>query len=282
MSNVLVVTGLSGAGRSEFAKDLEDLGWFVIDRVPADLISKLADLAGAPETPWERVAFTLRFDSYEGETLTALEDLRSKQEDLQVVFLDCSTETLLQRYEDTRRPHPFGDERGLEEAISSERSALEPVRSEANIIIDTSDLNVHDLRRKVEGLFGEVHDRPMRVLLTSFGFKHGTPRDASMVFDCRFLPNPHWEETLRPLTGLDHPVREYVENQSMTEPFLKQLKDMLDLLLPVYAAGGHTFFSLAFGCTGGRHRSVAITEIIREHLIESGFDPLITHRDIKQ
>ena len=110
MSNVLVVTGLSGAGRSEFAKDLEDLGWFVIDRVPADLISKLADLAGAPETPWERVAFTLRFDSYEGETLTALEDLRSKQEDLRVVFLDCSTETLLQRYEDTRRPHPFGEE----------------------------------------------------------------------------------------------------------------------------------------------------------------------------
>jgi len=239
-------------------------------------------LAGAPETPWERVAFTLRFDSYEGETLTALEDLRSKQENLQLVFLDCSTETLLHRYESTRRPHPFGGERGLEEAISSERTALEPVRSEANIVIDTSDLNVHELREKVEGIFGEVHDRPMRVSLTSFGFKYGAPRDASMVFDCRFLPNPHWEESLRPLSGLDDAVREHVEGQPMAEPFLKQLKEMLDLLLPVFAAGGHSFFSLAFGCTGGQHRSVAITEMVREHLIESGFDPLITHRDIKQ
>ena len=282
MSKVLVVTGLSGAGRSEFAKDLEDLGWFVIDRVPAELISKLADLAGAPETPWERMAFTLRFDSYEGETLQALEDLRSKQEQLQVVFLDCSTEVLLQRYENTRRPHPFGSERGLEDAIIAERDALEPVRTEANFVIDTSDLNVHELRKKVEGLFGEINDRPMRVSITSFGFKHGAPRDASMVFDCRFLPNPHWEESLRPLTGLDNEVRDYVKKQPTTEPFLKQLQEMLDLLLPIYTAGGHSFFSLAFGCTGGKHRSVAVAEMVREYLVGLGFDPLITHRDITQ
>ena len=282
MSNVLVVTGLSGGGRSEFAKDLDDLGWYVMDRVPADLLVKMADLAGAPGTPWERVAFTLRPDSQQGETLQAIEELRSTVNGLQVVFLDCSTEVLVRRYENTRRPHPFGVDSGLEGAIEAERSSLEPVRSISDLVIDTSELNVHQLREKVDDLYGQAHDRPMRIAVTSFGFKHGAPRDADMVLDCRFLPNPHWEEDLRNLSGLDAPVQNFVKGQDLTEPFLTHLYGMLAVLLPAYVAEGRSFLSLAFGCTGGHHRSVAITETVVGHLRDQGFDPLVTHRDINR
>ncbi len=282
MSNVLVVTGLSGGGRSEFAKDLDDLGWYVMDRVPADLLVKMADLAGAPGTPWERVAFTLRPDSQQGETLQAIEELRSTVNGLQVVFLDCSTEVLVHRYENTRRPHPFGVDSGLEGAIEAERSSLEPVRSISDLVIDTSELNVHQLREKVDALYGQAHDHPMRIAVTSFGFKHGAPRDADMVLDCRFLPNPHWEEDLRNLSGLDAPVQNFVEGQDLTEPILMHLYGMLAVLLPAYVAEGRSFLSLAFGCTGGHHRSVAIAETVVSHLRKQSFDPLVTHRDINR
>ena len=282
MSNVLVVTGLSGGGRSEFAKDLDDLGWYVMDRVPAALLVKMADLAGAPGTPWERVAFTLRPDGQQGETLQAIEELRHTVNGLQVVFLDCSTEVLVNRYENPRRPHPFGIDSGLEGAIDAERNSLEPVRSISDLVIDTSELNVHQLREKVDGLYGQAHDRPMRIAVTSFGFKHGAPRDADMVLDCRFLPNPHWEEDLRNLSGLDAPVQNFVVSQELTEPFLNHLYGMLGVLLPAYIAEGRSFLSLAFGCTGGHHRSVAITETVVGHLRDQGFDPLVTHRDINR
>ena len=279
MSDLLVITGLSGAGRSEFAKDLEDLGWFVIDRLPPDIATKVADLAVGPTAPWDRVAFALRADVTGGETLRAVSELRDSGERLRVVFLDCSTETLVRRYESSRRPHP-SPAAGLEEAIEDERALMEPVRTAADLVLDTSDLNVHELRDRVARLYGESDDRPMRTTITSFGYKHGLPRDADLILDCRFLPNPHWIPELRPLTGLDGPVREHVLSHEVTQEFLDQMGDLLGMLMPAYVAEGKSYLSIALGCTGGRHRSVAVAETVAEMLRGREFDPVVTHRDI--
>lgn len=275
----MVITGLSGAGRSEFAKDLEDLGWFVIDRLPPDIATKVADLAVGPTAPWDRVAFALRADVTGGETLRAVSELRDSGERLRVVFLDCSTETLVRRYESSRRPHP-SPAAGLEEAIEDERTLMEPVRAAADLVLDTSDLNVHELRDQVARLYGESDDRPMRTTITSFGYKHGLPRDADLILDCRFLPNPHWIPELRPLTGLDGPVREHVLSHEVTQEFLDQMGDLLGMLMPAYVAEGKSYLSIALGCTGGRHRSVAVAETVAEMLRGREFDPVVTHRDI--
>ena len=275
-----MLTGLSGAGRSAFASDLEDLGWFVIDRLPPDLMAKVADLARGPESPLDRVAFALRSDTVDGETLAGIAELRSLVEGLRVVFLDCSTEVLVQRYESSRRPHPLGGGAGLVDTIDAERALMESVRSEADLVIDTSDLNVHELRDKVTELYGQADDRPMRLAVTSFGFKHGAPRDADLVLDCRFLPNPHWVDELRPLSGLDVPVREHVLDSDLAQGFLSRLEDLLDLLLPAFVGEGRSYLTLAFGCTGGRHRSVTIAEAVAGYLREKGQDPLVTHRDV--
>jgi len=281
MSDLLVITGLSGAGRSEFAKDLEDLGWFVIDRLPPDIATKVADLAVGPTAPWDRVAFALRADVTGGETLRAVSELRDSGERLRVVFLDCSTETLVRRYESSRRPHP-SPAAGLEEAIEGERALMEPVRAAADLVLDTSDLNVHELRDRVARLYGESDDRPMRTTITSFGYKHGLPRDADLILDCRFLPNPHWIPELRPLTGLDGPVREHVLSHEVTQEFLDQMGDLLGMLMPAYVAEGKSYLSIALGCTGGRHRSVAVAETVAEMLRGREFDPVVTHRDIER
>lgn len=280
MSDLLVITGLSGAGRSEFAKDLEDLGWFVIDRLPPDIAAKVADLAVGPASPWDRVAFALPADVVGGENLQALSELRTVGERLRVVFLDCSTETLVRRYESSRRPHPSQADVGLADAIKAERLLMEPVKAVADLVLDTSDLSVHDLRDRVAGLYGEADDRPMRTTITSFGYKHGLPRDADLVFDCRFLPNPHWIPDLRPLTGTDGPVREHVLGHEVNQEFLDQLEDLLAMLLPAYVSEGKSYLSVALGCTGGRHRSVVVAETVAEMLRGRGFDPVVAHRDI--
>ena len=280
MSDLLVITGLSGAGRSEVAKDLEDLGWFVIDRLPPDIATKVADLAVGPAAPWERGGFALRADVIGGETLHTVSELREIAERLRVVFLDCSTETLVRRYESSRRPHPSPSEVGLVEAIEAERTLMEPVRAAADLVLDTSDLNVHELRDRVARLYGESDDRPMRTTITSFGYKHGLPRDADLVLDCRFLPNPHWIPELRPLTGLDGPVREHVLGHEVTQEFLDQTGDLLGMLMPAYVAEGKSYLSIALGCTGGRHRSVAVAETVAEMLRGRDFDPVVVHRDV--
>ena len=218
-----MLTGLSGAGRTAFASDLEDLGWFVIDRLPPDLMVKVADLARGPESPLDRVAFALRSDTVDGETLSGIAEMRSVVEGLRIVFLDCSTEVLVQRYEGSRRPHPLGGDAGLADTIDAERTLMDPVRAEADLVIDTSDLNVHELHDKVADLYGQADDRPMRLAVTSFGYKHGAPRDADLVMDCRFLPNPHWVDELRPLSGLDAPVREHVLGSDLAQGFLGRL-----------------------------------------------------------
>jgi len=280
VGDLLLITGLSGAGRSEFSKDLEDLGWFVIDRLPPDISAKVAALAMGDGGAWDRVAFVLRADTVGGETLGAVAELRSIGDRLRVVFLNCSTEALVRRYESSRRPHPFPEDRGLEEAIRAERELMEPVRAAADLVLDTSDMNVHELRDRVAALYGEADDRPMRTTVTSFGYKHGLPRDADLVFDCRFLPNPHWIPELRPLSGLDGPVREHVLGHPVTQEFLDQLEDLLSMLLPAYVTEGKSYLSVALGCTGGRHRSVAVAETVAEMLRGRGFDPAVSHRDV--
>ena len=283
MNEFLVITGLSGGGRSQVADTLEDLGWFVIDNIPTELISKVAELAQAPGSTISRVALVVSAKGYTDEIPPLLADLRKQGERVQVLFLDASKDALVRRYEQTRRVHPFDRENSLGEAIEAERAALDTVRTEADIVIDTSDLNVHQLRDRVIELFGdESSSRGMRTGVMSFGFKHGLPNEVDLVLDCRFLPNPHWVEDLRPQTGLDAPVRDYVMNQPATGAFLERLEQLLALLMPSYVKEGKAYLTIAFGCTGGRHRSVAIAEHIGAYLERTGFDPVVTHRDVEK
>ncbi len=282
MSEFLVITGNSGAGRSHAANVLEDLGWFVIDNLPPALISKVGELADAPGSSISNVALAVPAGANVDELLNAISELRGGGSRVRILFLRASTERLVQRYESTRRPHPFGD-MGLAEAIDGERIELEAVRAEADVSIDTSDLNVHELRRRLVELFGT--ESPSGAMLTkvlSFGFKHGVPLDVDIMFDVRFLSNPHWVDELRPMTGVDQPVRDYVMAQSLTATFLERLERLLALVIPAYVTEGKSYLTIAFGCTGGQHRSVAIGEEVAEMLGRLGLEPNIQHRDIER
>ena len=252
----------------------------MIDRLPPDIMIKVADLANGPESRWDRVAFVVRADTTEGETLRSVDSLRRIVDRLRLVFLDCSTEALVRRYKDSRRPHPHPGARGIAEGIEAERVLMAPLRSEADLVVDTSELNVHGLRDLVAQLYGEAGDRPLRTSVTSFGFKHGVPRDADVVFDCRFLPNPYWVEGLRSLSGLDPEVRDYVLGQDLATGFLDRIDELLGMLLPGYEVEGKSYLSLGLGCTGGRHRSVAMVEALAERLRTRGLDPAVIHRDL--
>jgi UPF0042 nucleotide-binding protein len=282
MSDFVVITGLSGGGRSEAANILEDLGWFVIDNLPPMLISKVAELAQAPGSTIAKVVLVLGTGPQHAEVMPALAELRSNGSRVRIVYLEAATEVLVRRYESTRRRHPLArPELTLAEAIEDERAIVAPVRAEADVVIDTTDLNVHQLRARMLDLFSvDVPESRMQTTLMSFGYKHGLPLDTDLVIDCRFLPNPHWVDELRPLTGLDEPVRDYVLGQPITAEFLSDLRRLLTLLLPAYVAEGKSYLTIAFGCTGGRHRSVAISEEIAAGLRAGGFDLRVTHRDV--
>ena len=281
MSEFVIISGLSGAGRSQAADDLEDLGWFVIDNLPAELIPKFVELVRAPGSAIPRVALVVGAGAYDAELLPALDALRASSSRVRQLYLEASTDVLVRRYESSRRRHPLltaGE--GLADAIDRERALLEPVRAAADVVVDTSGLNVHELHDRIVGLFDDGHaDSGMQIRVVSFGYKHGLPVDVDLVLDCRFLPNPHWVEELRPLTGLDAAVREYVLGQEHTGAFLGHLNGLLDLLVPAYRAEGKSYLTLAFGCTGGRHRSVTIAEEVARLLRGHGFSPTVIHRD---
>lgn len=281
MNEFIVITGLSGAGRSQAADILEDLGWFVIDNLPPALIPKVSELAGSEGSSIGRVVLVVGTGPYHDEVLPALQALERQGVRLRIVFLEASTDVLVRRYETSRRRHPLADDRSLAEAIEAERVVLQSVKEEADVVIDTTELNVHQLRDRMLDLFGD--DAPgqgMQTTVLSFGYKHGLPLDTDLVIDCRFLPNPHWVEDLRRQTGLDAPVRAYVMGQDVTAEFLDALTSLLDLLLPAYVIEGKSYLTIALGCTGGHHRSVVIAEEVAARLRGRGYDPKVSHRDI--
>lgn len=279
-----IVTGLSGAGRSEAANVLEDLGFFVIDNLPPALIPKVAELARAPGRPPTRYALGVDVRSGALEDLhVALEDLREAGLRTRILFLEAADDVLVRRYEATRRKHPFGATDRVSEAIAGERALLEPLKEQADIVVDTSDLNVHQLRDRLRDLFAtSPAEQSLQASVVSFGFKHGLPLDVDLVFDCRFLPNPHWVESLRPLPGTDPRVRRYVLKQPETEAFLAELERLFALLLPAYVKEGKAYLSIAVGCTGGHHRSVVLAEELAKVLERLGFPAKVHHRDVER
>ena len=282
VSEFVVITGVSGAGRTQFGDSLEDLGWFVIDNIPVELIPKVAELARFKErgTP---VALVVGSGGDLAEIGPALDELRGSGAGVRIVFLDASTPTLVRRYGESKRRHPLAAQAGtVAGAIDLEREVLAEVRQAADIVIDTSELNVHDLRSRVNDLFAESDGSRMQVTLQSFGFKHGVPADVDTVFDCRFLPNPYWIDELRDLTGLDPAVQDYVRSMGLTGEFLRRIEDLFDLLLPAYVAEGKSLLTIGFGCTGGHHRSVTIVETVAEWLRTKGIEPRVRHRDISK
>ena len=279
---VIIVTGMSGAGRSQAAKVLEDVGYFVVDNLPPGLITQLVDGAGVLEGTRERVALVV--DTRGGLTFRDLDEallgLLSRGVRTTVLFLDADDPALIRRFEETRRTHPVADGT-LAEKIAAERVAFEEIRGDADIIIDTSELTVHQLREQIEAAFAEeIPGRRMRVDVISFGFKRGVPKVVDLLFDVRFLPNPHWIAELRPLTGHDPPVREYVLGHADAKRFVDQVTTLLDFLVPRYEAEGKSYLTIGIGCTGGRHRSVALAEEIASRLQELGdIDVGVSHRD---
>ena len=273
---------MSGAGRSHAANNLEDLGWFVMDNLPPSLIPKVAELAGPPGTGIDRLALVVGTGRYHDEAVDMIDDLRSQIPGLRILFLDAATDVLVRRYESTRRRHPFSEAGTLAEAIDAERAALEPVRATADVVIDTTELNVHQLRDRMSELFDAGEGQAMRATVMSFGYMHGIPLDVDMVIDCRFLPNPHWVEELKPLSGLDAGVVDFVMAQPVTADFLERMESLLALLVPEYVAEGKSYLTVAFGCTGGRHRSVAVTEHFAKVLATLGHEPAVVHRDIEK
>jgi RNase adapter protein RapZ len=282
--DVTIITGMSGAGRSEAANVLEDLGFFVIDNLPPMLIGKVAELARGSEKPSR---YALVVDVRSGDFLhdlsSAIEELQRNGARTRVLFLDAADDALVRRYEASRRRHPLSDSERVVEGIARERGLLEQLKGDADIIVDTSNLNVHELRDRLHELFGDqATSSGLQVNVVSFGYKHGLPLDVDLVFDCRFLPNPHWVDELRPFTGLDPNVVEYVVNQEPTREYLGEIDRLLTLTLPGYEREGKAYLSIGVGCTGGRHRSVVIAERIAELLRRHDYRTAVHHRDIER
>ena len=283
MTDILAITGLSGAGRSQMADDLEDLGWFVVDNLPPSLIEKVVELGSASGSAIDKLALVVGAGPQHGDILGVVETLRAQGHHVRVVFLDASDAELVRRYGSTRRKHPLDEGGSVLDAIQRERAALAGLKTDADLVIDTTTLNVHQLKALVGDRFGgEERAARMQTAIVSFGYKHGIPLDVDLVFDCRFLPNPYWVERLRDLSGLDAEVRQYVLDQELAKAFLDKVDDLLDLLLPAYTDEGKSYLTIAIGCTGGRHRSVAIAEELGRRLRDRGVALRLSHRDVNR
>ena len=280
---VVFVAGLSGSGKTTVMATLEDLGFYCVDNLPAQLTRQFLDLCVAARPPIRRVA--LAIDAREAAFLAGvpavIEELRTRDLALRVLFLDCATDVLVSRYRETRRVHPLAPAGTVEQGIETERKLLTEIAELADLRIDTSELNVHELRetaaRAVAG-----QGRATVVNFTSFGFRHGLPRGADLVFDVRFLRNPHFHPTLRPKTGLDSEVASYALDEERGEALLVRLRELLEFLLPLYEAEGKAYLTVAVGCTGGRHRSVAVVEALAPELRRGGREVNVTHRDVEK
>jgi UPF0042 nucleotide-binding protein len=278
---LVVITGLSGAGRTTAAKVLEDLGFFVIDNLPPTLIERVFELAAVPGSSVDRIALVVdvRGRQFFGDLRESMEHLRDRHTELRVLFLESSDEALVKRYETARRAHPLSGRDRITDGIARERKLLRDLRAEADLVVDTSDTNVHQLRDRLFDAFGKGSEAGMVVNVVTFGFKNGTPRDADIVLDVRFLPNPHWVDELRPHTGLDEPVRDYVMGQPETDEFLDRLTHLLELMVPAFVRDGKRYLTIAVGCTGGKHRSVVLGEEIAQRLRGLDVGVQVDHRD---
>ncbi len=277
-----IITGLSGAGRSTAAKCLEDLGWFVVDNLPPALLPTLAELGVRSQGTVDRIAAVVdvRGRAFFADLREALRTLDERGTRPRILFLEASDRALVSRFESVRRPHPLRALEPLVEGITEERALLTELRGEADLVLDTTDLNVHQLREKIDAAFG-VPGRPaLYATVMSFGFKYGLPLDADVVLDCRFLPNPHWVEGLRGQTGLDPEVRDYVFSRPGADEFLTSSSELLSIIRAGYEHEGKRFLTLAVGCTGGRHRSVAMATALADALVGAGVEVRVVHRDL--
>ena len=279
----VVLTGLSGSGKSYAIKCFEDMGFFCVDNLPTTLIPTFADLTTRSAQRTQRVALgvDVREREYLSQLIDALGELRKRGHAVEVLFLEASDEALVRRYHETRRRHPMGGEGNMLDSIRAERKALSNLREIADRIIDTSALTVHQLKDLLVELYVPLKARRgLNTSLVSFGFKHGIPFDADLVFDLRFLPNPHFVDELRPLDGRSASVREFIMKHDVSRELLERLKDLLRFLLPCYEREGKAYLTVAIGCTGGRHRSVTFVEELRPFLDSLGFTPTVVHRDL--
>jgi UPF0042 nucleotide-binding protein len=279
---IVIITGMSGAGRSTAAKSLEDLDWFVADNLPPDLLPTMVDLARRAEGAVPRIAVVVdvRSRPFSSDLKSAIGELEARGIRPYVVFLEASDDLLVRRFESVRRPHPLQEGRRVVDGITAERELLRGLRGEADLVLDTSELNVHELRARLRDAFGSAAETALRVNIVSFGFKYGLPLDADMVADCRFLPNPHWVDELAPLTGQDSAVRDYVLHQPGAAEFLTTYARAVGITLDGYGQAGKHFVLIAVGCTGGKHRSVVMAEEIAARLGTSWPGVQVVHRDL--
>jgi UPF0042 nucleotide-binding protein len=272
---------MSGAGRSTATRALEDIGWFVVDNLPPTLMTNVVDYV-AQRTGSRKVAVVadVRGGQLFEELRESLTAIKTAGHDLRVLFLEAGDEALVRRYESSRRPHPLQRDDSLLGAVQRERRLLSDLRADADIVIDTSNLNVHELRRSIEASFGDDDHVALRATVMSFGFKYGIPVDADLVADLRFLPNPYWDSKLKDLTGLDAAVNDYVVASDQAQEFLTKYAELIDLVEDGYLREGKRFVTIAMGCTGGKHRSVAMAENLSARLVKSGVEVRVVHRDL--
>ena len=281
----VIITGLSGGGLSTAAKVFEDKGFFVSQNLPPQLILELVDLAAADDSPVERLAVVsdIRAAKFNGALLGTIATIRERGHEPFVLFLEARDDVLIRRFDSVRRTHPLQGDGTLQSGIEHEREEMEELRASADVIIDTSNLSVHDLRRAVEASVGELPVGRQHVTIESFGFKHGSPRDADIVLDVRFLPNPYWVEELREFRGIDQAVSDYVLNQDGAREYVDNFVDLLSSTLRGYRHEGKDFITVGIGCTGGHHRSVAVAEAVGKRLRQQGkVDVNVIHRDLER
>lgn len=279
---LVIITGLSGAGRSTAAKCMEDLGWFVVDNLPPSLIGTMVELSSRSEGAVDRVAVVVdvRGGAFFADLRAELAALDRRSVRTRVLFLEAADALLVRRFENVRRPHPLAGDGRLVEGIARERELLRELRGSADLVVDTTELNVHELRAKIAAAFADESESALRATVVSFGYKYGLPVDADLVVDCRFLPNPHWVPELRPNTGQDPQVRDYVLGQPGAREFVQRYSELLALVAEGYRREGKRFLTLAVGCTGGKHRSVTIAQLLADALNRDGVEAQVVHRDL--
>lgn len=281
----VIITGLSGAGRTEALHAFEDLGYFCIDNLPPALIPKVAELVAAPGSPKNKVALAtdVRGGHFFDALWESLRELKTKQVEYRIVFLDADTPTIVKRFKETRRRHPVAKGGDIMEGANRERALLSDIKGAADIVIDTTNLTDRELKQKIAAGFRPgALTTSLAITVMSFGYKFGLPMDADIVLDVRFLPNPYYIDSLRQLTGKNEKVKQYVMERTATVTFLKKAESLLTFLLPNYAKEGKTHFTIALGCTGGRHRSVALAEEIFQFLQAKGYNVILSHRDVNR